>query len=153
MKTLSIKFIAFGFCVICLAMCKSKEEDYDEIKADYQRIVDQISYSWQISEFRISTTESDSVVNNAQYIQFVPCNVSQNNGTCDEGYYQIYEDNIVSFEYTVDRASEQVLIRVLERDFVGEDLSGNWRINKVTEDSLILSDGGDRARTLKLFKE
>jgi hypothetical protein len=139
--------------------CYPEDEDFQEIQAKHQAIIDQIGYTWQISEFRVTDHEGkEAVFKDVGYISFAHCELTRHDiGGCDGGStYQWQQSPEVVFEYTVLPYTDQLQVFVHEQSHSMEgieNLLDNWYINKLNEDSLILSHDGYRARTIRLFKE
>lgn len=156
MKSTVSKLWVAVVLVLIAVNCQPKDEDGTEIQVSHQRIINQIGHLWKVDRMLVNELNTTETLANTGYIQFVPCQTSPNNiGGCDEGYYQLGQDSVISFEYSVNSTTNQVHIFVHEQAFpiTGENLLGNWMIDKVTEDSLWLSDGGTRNRQLFLFGE
>ncbi|MFP4341759.1 MAG: hypothetical protein ACLFQO_15025, partial [Cyclobacteriaceae bacterium] len=141
-----------------LFACQTEDKDFQEIQAAHQAIINQIGHSWQISELSITTENGDTSHYNLGVIRFVPCKTTRQNAVgCNEGgTYQVGQKPEITFDYNVNATTRQVQILVPEQSRTIENvdnLSDNWEISKVSEDSLILSHGGYRVRTLKLTRE
>ena len=152
----NVHSVLLYFLLLLTVACEREDSDYEAARKAAQDVIDQVAHTWQISQFRTSANNSDTVLSDVGYLQFIHCEVNRENlSTCEEGYYELEGQETVSFRYDVVTPSP---LMVLIRPNLSEgapstpesDLYGNWKIMKVAKDSLVLEEDD---RVMRLFKE
>lgn len=137
-----------------LLSCKNEDADYEAARAANQKVIDQISHTWQINQFSVDELGEDTLLVDAGSIQFARCEVDRDNlSDCEGGSYQFEDQESVSFGYSVDTPSP-VIVGIRPDEYPNSnspqlDLYGNWSVVEVNQDSLVLESNN---RTLRLSK-
>lgn len=155
MKTILLTSFYLTLLIACLISCKKKDEDYEAMRAATQEVVDQIAHTWQIDRLYISSESGDTVLTNAGYIRFSPCEVDRDDlAGCDAGDYEFKGQQSISFRYYVDAPPRSLAVGIRPDQYPVDspamlDLYDNWKVMKVSEDSLTLEG---KSRVMQLSK-
>lgn len=107
-----------------------------------QVLLRDVAKNWEIDKLTFVNTNPslpDSVVQVQGNFNIERCKLNDTNGTGCGGYYEWQGISRVNAQFLPDESRNTIFINILETQDLPVDLRGNWNIESLSKDAMILS--------------